>query len=1045
MCPRSHSSPTKRVHHHWQNPRPVEKILIVPLPKKHHITSLLDTRPIALLESMLKILTGIINQRTLKCWVDNKSLHPSQYAFLPGSGSADPVHIARCIYEISNTRIKQKMLESENMSKYVHVAYLDQAKAYDAVEHSALTIALRSLGVPPTTLNLLHEIDKGCTVTVRTPTGLSPEAPIGRGCRQGDPYSCLRYNAFMNGLLRHLDTVGVTWSVSPKISIHAQFFADDSMLIAPTLAGLQKLLSATHQFFDFFGLKCNTDKSYYTTNDPSSNENVHFRPFDDENHAPLTKKLQSESIRYLGYLINLDLDWSHHHNNITNKLQTAQSIIENANLTPHDAITALNSVISGKFNYLFQVMTVPPKTLAIWDKLLLNAARAKVRCGTSQSSLQIHTHKNQGGLGLILPSELYTAMILHDTHIRLSSSNLSSDLTWHRLKDYSYSRHFVTCALRFPISTPQCPKFNRNHMHAVSTALINTNSVLDTDQISAPDLAIPKPTDIEIMEHLDPTTRAEIGKLLFDQNIYYLSQLANNNQTHILPWHELRQTLKRPPHEPPPWYKTILNALTDSTHPTPGTLLPHISLPQDTDAELPEAFNAFNERSQPIRAPPPPLTSQYTRDGITHTIEPVINSVDENGIPHLSIPQVWISDGSGRHLPGSRHQLSAGCSLLPFQNAYSLLEKARVEGYQSVYKSELMALVTAAENATHNTPVYCFLDNQSVVIGSTLPPNTTRARCQRKARGLWNRFFHAIEKRPPNCPLEVIWIRGHTKHNTLLHQLHNACDRFAGEATELPMPPVTRFPFQEEAAIIYDHNNEIVEDNIRHFALRQLHRIKQEKITALYTKFNKPIPLFMHCIEAAQSCKPTNRAWESILKGHQGRQLATHLLQTRANRLCTNAGVHRTNPNAAPDPLCPRPNCRTENILDTIYHRLMQCTERLSLSQRFPADLAHRIATGSNHTWPSAPPPRYPRTKNAPPLPMAKPNPHALLRTTGQKPLKHPRTVQRRRWSTHILVGPHQTQHTQCTVLPRHKPNHQSRNRSKEIPTTPQKSSEYLC
>ena len=37
-------------------------------------------------------------------------------------------------------------------------------------------------------------------------------------------------------------------------------------------------------------------------------------------------------------------------------------------------------------------MTVPPKTLDIWDKLLLNAARAKVRCGISQPSLQIHTH-----------------------------------------------------------------------------------------------------------------------------------------------------------------------------------------------------------------------------------------------------------------------------------------------------------------------------------------------------------------------------------------------------------------------------------------------------------------------------------------------------------------------------------------------------------------------------------------------------------------------------------------------------------------------------
>ncbi|MBV5280639.1 MAG: hypothetical protein J0651_05225, partial [Actinobacteria bacterium] len=166
-----------------------KKILLIPLPKKHNITSLLHTRPIALLETCLKILTGIINARTLACWVKHKVLHPSQYAFLPGSSSADPVHIARCVYEASNERIKQKMLESEDFSTFIHVAYLDVAKAYDSVEHVALNISLRSLGVPEGILALMLEIDKGCTVITKTPYGYSPEAHLGRGARQGDPFS----------------------------------------------------------------------------------------------------------------------------------------------------------------------------------------------------------------------------------------------------------------------------------------------------------------------------------------------------------------------------------------------------------------------------------------------------------------------------------------------------------------------------------------------------------------------------------------------------------------------------------------------------------------------------------------------------------------------------------------------------------------------------------------------------------------------------------------------------------------------------------------
>ena len=140
-----------------------KKIIIVPLPKKHHITFLQDTRPISLFECCLKILTGIINKRTLACWVKHKSLHPAQYALLPGTSSADPVHITRCVYEISNERVKQKIMETPDCSSFIHVAYLDIAKAYDSVEHTALNFAMKSLGVPEGILGLLLEIDKECS------------------------------------------------------------------------------------------------------------------------------------------------------------------------------------------------------------------------------------------------------------------------------------------------------------------------------------------------------------------------------------------------------------------------------------------------------------------------------------------------------------------------------------------------------------------------------------------------------------------------------------------------------------------------------------------------------------------------------------------------------------------------------------------------------------------------------------------------------------------------------------------------------------------
>ena len=79
-------------------PQNWKKILMVPIPKVEHPSSLDDTqtipkvehpsslddtRPIALMEVALKLLTKIIGQGTLKAWLDHDLLEKSQYAFLP--------------------------------------------------------------------------------------------------------------------------------------------------------------------------------------------------------------------------------------------------------------------------------------------------------------------------------------------------------------------------------------------------------------------------------------------------------------------------------------------------------------------------------------------------------------------------------------------------------------------------------------------------------------------------------------------------------------------------------------------------------------------------------------------------------------------------------------------------------------------------------------------------------------------------------------------------------------------------------------------------
>ena len=121
----------------------------------------------------------------------------------------------------------------------------------------------------------MADIDKDCTLVVDTKHGETPETPMGRGCKQGCPFSVLRFNAFINGLLRHLKTVPHSWRISANLTTQGQAFADDTALFADSHAGLQALTNATHEFLTFFAIDMAAHKSFHTTNSKDPPESLH--------------------------------------------------------------------------------------------------------------------------------------------------------------------------------------------------------------------------------------------------------------------------------------------------------------------------------------------------------------------------------------------------------------------------------------------------------------------------------------------------------------------------------------------------------------------------------------------------------------------------------------------------------------------------------------------------------------------------------------------------------------------------------------------------
>jgi hypothetical protein len=65
---------------------------IHPIPKKG-VASINNSRPIALLETSLKVITRVVARRLMHHPLFKELISPCQFGFLPGRSSTDPFHI----------------------------------------------------------------------------------------------------------------------------------------------------------------------------------------------------------------------------------------------------------------------------------------------------------------------------------------------------------------------------------------------------------------------------------------------------------------------------------------------------------------------------------------------------------------------------------------------------------------------------------------------------------------------------------------------------------------------------------------------------------------------------------------------------------------------------------------------------------------------------------------------------------------------------------------------------------------------------------------
>jgi len=163
--------------------------LIFPIAKKLGICTADNARPIALLETVLKVLTRILGTRWKAILQQHPVLERNQMAFVPGVDIMENIEVDSFLWEWCRAH-----QDSEDGSGHLHASYLDCSKAYDSVARWLTRAAMGTHKLPPEFIDLVVRLDNvPAGRQVVTEVGLTARISF-PGMAQGEV--CLRQSSW---------------------------------------------------------------------------------------------------------------------------------------------------------------------------------------------------------------------------------------------------------------------------------------------------------------------------------------------------------------------------------------------------------------------------------------------------------------------------------------------------------------------------------------------------------------------------------------------------------------------------------------------------------------------------------------------------------------------------------------------------------------------------------------------------------------------------------------------------------------------------------
>ena len=205
-------------------------VVIIPLLKcKSNVN---NNRPIAIVTILSKVLEQVLLSRLSRyLWTAD-----SQFGFKRAHGT-----------EIAIFAINQTINFYCNQDTPVYMCFLAANKAFDRVNHWTLWKKLLDRNVPLHIVKLFIFWYREQEYMVRWGNSLSMTFLCANGIREGGQLSPLLYNVYTDDLKHHLQATGVRCYVGGAWA-NSLSYADDMVLLAPTVTALQTLLEVCRSY-----------------------------------------------------------------------------------------------------------------------------------------------------------------------------------------------------------------------------------------------------------------------------------------------------------------------------------------------------------------------------------------------------------------------------------------------------------------------------------------------------------------------------------------------------------------------------------------------------------------------------------------------------------------------------------------------------------------------------------------------------------------------------------------------------------------------------